>query len=117
MRDATGRSQPSLGMANATADEARLRSLFPIYDPITPRIVNVTVEDLDNGDSGYGVGDTITVGTIEAGEGVRLTQVPETLIAQVTIPKLAVEDEEVEGEVEEGAADEAGEDAAEQAAE
>jgi large subunit ribosomal protein L25 len=64
------------------------------------------------------VGDTITVATLEAGQGVTLTQVPETLIAQVTIPKLAVEEEEGEGEgeVEEGA-DEAGEDAAEQAAE
>lgn len=60
------------------------------------------------------VGDTVTVGTFEAGEGVVLTQAPDTLIAQVTIPKLAVEEEEAEGAEVEA---EAGEEAAEQAAE
>ncbi len=60
------------------------------------------------------VGDTVTVGTFEAGKGVVLTQTPDTLIAQVTIPKLAVEEEEAEVEAVEA---EAGEEAAEQAAE
>lgn len=64
------------------------------------------------------IGDTITVAGFEAGEGVTLTQAPETLIAQVTLPKIAVEEDEGEADVaaEEGAAE--GEDApAEPAAE
>lgn len=61
IRDLTSRSRPSLGMAPATPDEALLRSQFPVYDPTTPKIVNVTAEDPDNGDSVFGVGDVIRV--------------------------------------------------------
>ena len=61
LRDATSRSRPSKGMATATADEAALRSRFPVYNAITPIIVNVTAEDPDNGDATFGTGDVIRV--------------------------------------------------------
>ncbi len=54
--------------------------------------------------SGLALGDSITIETFEAGEGVTLTQPPETLICQVTMPKaVAEEPEEGEEAAEEGA--------------
>ena len=61
IRDRASRSRASRGMAPATNDEAELRSRFPVFEPITPYIVNVTAEDYDNADSVFGAGDTITV--------------------------------------------------------
>jgi large subunit ribosomal protein L25 len=37
------------------------------------------------------LGDSITIATLQAGGGVRFTQAPDTLIAHVTMPKVAVE--------------------------
>lgn len=59
VRDATGASLPSLGMARQTADEARLHAHFPVYDPRTPRIAAATVEDTDNADDVWSAGDFI----------------------------------------------------------
>ena len=49
LRDATSRSRVSRGMAPQMPDEARLRSRFPLYEPVVPEIVNVTAEYLENG--------------------------------------------------------------------
>ncbi|MDJ0523072.1 MAG: 50S ribosomal protein L25 [Planctomycetota bacterium] len=49
------------------------------------------------------LGDSVTVGSLEERPGVTLTQLPETVIAQVTMPK-AVAEEPAEGEVAEGEA-------------
>lgn len=61
VRDSTSQSRPSVGMANATEDEKKLRSFFPVFDDTMPYIVNVSAEDYDNGDSVYGEGDIITI--------------------------------------------------------
>ena len=61
LRDATSRSRVSRGMAPHTPDEARLRSRFPLYEPVVPEIVNVTAEDPDNGDDVFGAGDVLRV--------------------------------------------------------
>ena len=42
-------------------NEAKLRSLFPVYDSTVPYIVNVTAEDPDHGDRVYSAGDVIKV--------------------------------------------------------
>ena len=61
IRDRTSRSRASAGMAPASLDELKLRSHFPLFESTIPYIVNVTVEDYDNGDAVYGAGDLITV--------------------------------------------------------
>ena len=61
LRDVTSLSRASRGMAPATNDESRLRSLFPVYESTTPNIINVTAEDVDQGDSVYGMGDVLRV--------------------------------------------------------
>ena len=61
MRDATGTSLPSLGMARMTAAEARLHAHFPVYGDITPRIASASVEDTDNADDVWSPGDFLTI--------------------------------------------------------
>ena len=61
IRDRTSRSLPSPGMVPRTDGEALHRSLFPVYDDTTPRIVGASAADVDNGDGVYGAGDIITV--------------------------------------------------------
>ena len=61
VRDATGASLPSLGMARMTEAEARLHAHFPVYGGRTPRIASASVEDTDNADDVWSAGDFITL--------------------------------------------------------
>ena len=61
VRDKTGQSLPSLGMARMTEDEARVHTHFPVYGTTTPQLVRASVEDTDNKDDTWSPGDFITL--------------------------------------------------------
>ena len=61
VRDKTGQSLPSLGMARMTEDEARVHTHFPVYGTTTPQLVRASVEDTDNEDDTWSPGDFITL--------------------------------------------------------
>jgi large subunit ribosomal protein L25 len=56
-----------------------------------PDLIEVDVSEL-------GIGDSLTVADVTAGPGVTITSDPETVVASVVAPTVAVEDEGVEGE-------------------